>query len=118
MFNLHCLYAIQVVKKRVRRRDLIENHCIDDPRSNISKSCFEPGRFRLRRKTAVVQLVIRRGVLNRKLCVAGVLIASYTSSAIVIRHDIANSKYQVHAAEFPALVYLPEDGASSLRSSG
>jgi hypothetical protein len=48
--------------------------------------------------------------VKRQLCAVGVLIASYTSNAVVIRHDVADSKYQVHAAEFPALVYLPDEG--------
>lgn len=38
------------------------------------------------------------------------LAASSTASAVVIRHDVDDSKYRVPASEFPALVDMPGEG--------
>jgi secreted trypsin-like serine protease len=38
------------------------------------------------------------------------LAASSTASAVVIRHDVDDSKYRIPASEFPALVDMPGEG--------
>lgn len=38
------------------------------------------------------------------------LVVSSTASAIVIRHDVNDSKYRVPASEFPALAEIPNEG--------
>src|SRR5690606_15534070 len=38
------------------------------------------------------------------------LAASSTASAVVIRHDVDDSKYRTSASEFPALVDIPGEG--------
>ena len=47
--------------------------------------------------------------MTRSLLFA-LLAASSTASAVVIRHDLDDSKYRVPASEFPALVDLPGEG--------
>lgn len=42
------------------------------------------------------------------------LAVSSTASAIVIRHDVDDSKYRVQASEFPALVDIPGEGQGIL----
>lgn len=38
------------------------------------------------------------------------LVVSFSASAIVIRHDVDDSKYRVQATEFPALADMPGEG--------
>jgi chymotrypsin len=45
-----------------------------------------------------------------RLLMLALLTVSFTASAIVIRHDVDDSKYRVPASEFPALVDLPGEG--------
>lgn len=45
-----------------------------------------------------------------------ILLACGVCEAIVIRHDIPDSKYRVTAGEFPALVFLPGEGHGMLIS--
>lgn len=46
----------------------------------------------------------------RLLLLVHLLVFSSTVSAIVIRHDVDDSKYLVSASEFPALVDMPNEG--------
>jgi hypothetical protein len=48
--------------------------------------------------------------------VAGILLAACTPSAIVIRHDIPDTKYQIAMEELPALAFLPDEGHGTLIS--
>jgi Trypsin len=48
--------------------------------------------------------------------VAGIVLASYASNAIVIRHDIPDAEYRVNAADYPMLAYLPGEGHGILIS--
>lgn len=71
------------------------------------------GRSRRGKRTAQARgsIALRRSaVIKRQLCVVGILVASCVSKAIVIRHDVPDSKYRVRAAEFPTLVDLPGEG--------
>lgn len=45
-----------------------------------------------------------------RLLVLALLVLSFSASAIVIRHDVDDSKYRVPASEFPALVDMPSEG--------
>jgi len=45
-----------------------------------------------------------------RLLLLVLLAASSTASAIVIRHDVDDSKYRVPSSEFPALVDMPGEG--------
>jgi chymotrypsin len=38
------------------------------------------------------------------------LVVSFSASAIVVRHDVDDSRYRVPASEFPALVDIPTEG--------
>ena len=49
--------------------------------------------------------------------VCGLLLASHSAPAIVIRHDVPDSKYQVGPGEFPAFVELPDEGQGVLISA-
>ena len=45
-----------------------------------------------------------------RLCLLALLVMSFSSSAIVIRHDVEDAKYRIPASEFPALVDMPGEG--------
>ncbi len=45
------------------------------------------------------------------------LLLSFSSSAIVIRHDVDDLKYRIQAAEFPALADMPVEGHGVLIAS-
>ncbi len=49
------------------------------------------------------------------LCLA--LLSQGPVTAIVIRHDVSDSKYQARATEFPGLAYLPGEGHGALIAS-
>jgi hypothetical protein len=48
--------------------------------------------------------------MTRFLLLAPLLAVSSTAGAIVIRHDVDDSKYRITASEFPALVDMPGEG--------
>ncbi|AKC87109.1 S1 family peptidase [Pseudoxanthomonas suwonensis] len=48
--------------------------------------------------------------MTRFLSLALLLALSSPASAIVIRHDVDDSKYRITASEFPALVDMPSEG--------
>ena len=57
------------------------------------------------------QIISKRQIpLKRLWYVIAILVASCVCKAVVIRHDIPDSKYRVAASEFPALVFLPGEG--------
>lgn len=45
-----------------------------------------------------------------RILIFTLLLLSFSASAIVIRHDVDDSKYRVQAAEFPALADMPGEG--------
>ena len=45
-----------------------------------------------------------------QLVLLALLVASFSASAIVIRHDVDDAKYRVPASAFPALVDMPGEG--------
>nr|WP_314858117.1 trypsin-like serine protease [uncultured Undibacterium sp.] len=45
-----------------------------------------------------------------RLFLLALLVMSFSSSAIVIRHDVEDAKYRIPASEFPALVDMPGEG--------
>ena len=54
--------------------------------------------------------------MTRFLLLILLLAMSLTASAIVIRHDVDDSKYRIPASEFPALVDMPGEGHGVLPS--
>ena len=53
---------------------------------------------------------ISKGILMTRLLLLALLAVSFSASAIVVRDDVDDSKYQVPASEFPALVDMPGEG--------
>ena len=45
-----------------------------------------------------------------RILILTLLVFSFSVSAIVVRHDVADSKYRVQATAFPALADMPGEG--------
>ena len=45
-----------------------------------------------------------------RILILTLLVFSFSVSAIVVRHDVADSKYRVQTTAFPALVDMPGEG--------
>ena len=54
--------------------------------------------------------------MKRLWALVGILLASGVCHAVVIRHDVSDSKYRVNAADYPMLAFLPEEGHGVLIS--
>ncbi|HJN96055.1 MAG: hypothetical protein CMQ15_06210 [Gammaproteobacteria bacterium] len=49
-------------------------------------------------------------ILKTKLFLLGVLLSSFSSQAIIIRHDVAPSRYEIRSTQFPAVFFLERQG--------